>query len=64
MQDGVRAIRLCPAAAEAGTPEEAKLRRIEAAPVYLRGRVEGDEALPGVEVRTDFGDVIAMVAGV
>ena len=29
----------CPAAAQAKTPEEAKRTRVEAAPMYLKGRV-------------------------
>ena len=51
MVDGVRVITRCPAAARAGTAEEAKQRRVEAAPLSLRGRVEREEALPEVEVR-------------
>ena len=34
----------------AKTPEEAKRKRVEAAPLYLKGRVERDETLPEVEV--------------
>ena len=51
MVDGVRVITRCPAAARAGTAKEAKQRRVEAAPLSLRGRVEREEALPKVEVR-------------
>ena len=50
MVDGVRVITKCPAAARAGTADEAKQRRVDAAPLSLRGRVEREEALPEVEV--------------
>ena len=50
MVDGVRVIKRCPAAAKAATPEEAKRKRVDAAPLYLKGRVERDETLPEVEV--------------
>ena len=33
------------------TSEESRRARIEAAPLYLRGRFERDDVLPGVEVR-------------
>ena len=52
MVDGVNAITKCPAAARAQTAEEAKRKRVEEAPLYLRGRVEGDLKLPKVEVRS------------
>ena len=45
------AITKCQAAARAKTPEEAKLKRVEAAPLCLKGRDERDEALPEVDVR-------------
>ena len=45
------AITKCQAAARAKTPEEAKQKRVEAAALFLKGRVERDEALPEVEVR-------------
>ena len=50
MVDGVAVIVKCPAAARAGTAEQAKQRRIEAAPLWLRGRMEGEMALPEVVV--------------
>ena len=50
MVDGARLIKKCPAATQAKTPEEAKRKRVEAVPLYLRGRVERDETLPEVEV--------------
>ena len=50
MVDGVVVVVKCPAAARAGTAEEAKQRRVEAAPLWLRGRVEGEMALPEVVV--------------
>ena len=43
--DGVVAIRRCPAAVQ---PEEAKRRRVDAAPLFLRGRVERGEKLPRI----------------
>ena len=52
MVDGVNAITKCPAAARAQTAEEAKRKRVEEAPLFLRGRVEGDLKLPKVEVRS------------
>ena len=45
------AITKCQAAARAKTPEEAKQKRVEVAPICLKGRVQRDEALPEVEVR-------------
>ena len=51
MVDGARVINKWPAATQAQTPEEAKRKRVEAAPLYLQGRVERDEELPGVEVK-------------
>ena len=42
-------INKCPAAAEGRTRGEAKRKRVEAAPLYLRDRVERDEKLPEVE---------------
>ena len=53
MVDGTRGIRECPAAARAKTSDGAKRLRVEAAPVYLRGRVERGVELPEVEVRTE-----------
>ena len=50
MVDGARLIKKCPAATQAKTPEDAKRKRVEAAPLYLKGRVERDETLPEVEV--------------
>ena len=50
MVDGARVINKCPAATQAKTPEEAKRKRVEAAPLYMRARVERDETLPEVEV--------------
>ena len=49
--DGVNVITKCPAAARAKTPETAKAKRMEAAPAYLRGRVERDMELPDVAMR-------------
>ena len=51
MVDGARVINKCPAAAEGRTRGEAKRKRVEAAPHYLKGRVERDEELPEVEVK-------------
>ena len=53
MVDGARVINKCPAATQAETPEEAKRKRVEAAPLFLKGRVELDEALPEVDVRRE-----------
>ena len=50
IHDGIHVIRKCPAASLAGTPEEAKRKRVEASPAYLRGRVEEEAELPEVEV--------------
>ena len=50
MVDGARVINKCLAATQAATPEEAKRKRVEAAPLHLKGRVERDETLPEVEV--------------
>ena len=50
MREAVDVITKCPAAAEAKTRGLAKRKRVEAAPLYLTGRVERDEELPGVEV--------------
>ena len=55
MIDGVRGIQMCPGAARASTPEEAKNHKIEAAPRSLKRRVEWDEALPEVEVKKTKG---------
>ena len=51
MVDGARVINKCPAAASAKTWGEAKRKRVEAAPLCLRGRVERNEKLPEVEVK-------------
>ena len=51
MREAIDAITKCPAATRAKTPEEAKRKRVEAAPACLKGRVEEDEVLPVVEVR-------------
>ena len=53
MVDGAHVINKCPAAAKAKAPEEAKRKRVEAAPLFLKGRVELDEALPEVDVRRE-----------
>ena len=53
MVDGTDAIKKCPAAIRAKTPDEAKQRRVEAAPMFLRRRVEREEELPKVEVRRE-----------
>ena len=53
IRDSVHAIRKIPAAASARTRGEAKRKRVEVAPAYLRARVEHDEELPQVEVRGD-----------
>ena len=50
MVDGARVINKCPAAAKAKRRSQAKRKRVEAAPLYLKGRVERDETLPEVEV--------------
>ena len=61
MIDGVRGIQMCPGAARASTPEEAKNHKIEAAPRSLKRRVEWDEALPEVEVKKAKNDMIGEV---
>ena len=56
MSDAALAIEKTPSAAGARTPEEVQCKRMEAAPLCLRGRVEGGEALPEVgveEARTE-----------
>ena len=62
MVDGGRAITKCPAAARAKGPEEVKRKRVEAAPLYLKGRVEQDEVLPEVEVLVDRPSKRARIA--
>ena len=54
--DGKRDITKCPAATRAATPAEAKQKRVEVAPLSLKGRVERDEPLPEVEVGREGGD--------
>ena len=56
MVDGKRDITKCPAATRAATPQEAKQKRVEVAPLSLKGRVERDEPLPEVEVEREAGD--------
>ena len=41
---------VCPTPVQAVRAEEAKQRRMDAAPLWLRGRVEGEVALPEVVV--------------
>ena len=53
LSEAVRAINECPAATGARSLEEAKQMRVEAAPVYLKTRVESDQALPDVQVRSE-----------
>ena len=50
MVDRALTVTKCPSATQAETPEEADLKRVEAAPLCLKGRVERDEALPEVEM--------------
>ena len=50
MVDGAWVIKKGPTATQAKTPEEAKRKRVEAAPLHMRDRVERDETLPEVEV--------------
>ena len=56
MVDGKREITKGPDATRAATPEEAKEKRVEVAPLSLKGRVERDEPLPEVEVEREDGD--------
>ena len=53
LSEAVRAINECPAATGSISLEKAKQKRVEAAPVYLKARVERDQALPEVQVRSD-----------
>ena len=61
MREAVDSITKCPAATRARTAEEAKAKRVEAAPAYLRSRVEEDEALPEVRI-TGGGAAVAGLA--
>ena len=64
LREAAQAINDCLSGGPHGTvmaPEEAKRKRVEAAPVYLKGRVERDEALPEVEVRRDMLGWVARV---
>ena len=56
MVDGKREITKCPAATNAKTRSEAKRKRVEVAPLSLKGRVERDEPLPEVGVGMEDGD--------
>ena len=56
MVDGKRDVTKCPAATNAKTRSEAKRKRVEVAPLSLKGRVERDEPLPEVEVEREGGE--------
>ena len=53
LSEAVRAINECPAATGARSLEEAKQKRVEVAPLYLKARVKRDQALPEVQVRSE-----------
>ena len=49
LREAIDTIVTSPSAAQAKTPEEALQKRIQAAPSYLRSRVEREQGLPEVE---------------
>ena len=55
LREAFETVTKCPAATQAASPEEAKEKRMEATPSYLKGRIEMDEELPVVEVRRQGG---------
>ena len=64
MVDGTDAIIIkCPAATRATTPGEAKPKRVEASPLYLRGRVEREDEMPEVEVAKARGKLKGRASG-